>query len=149
VQTIEEAVDFYNSAAFNNSAAGLGFKGQDTGGIGLHLETTDVESVAALLRVLNALENIRSSSELDQAAFDVKDKSKAGLLLDLASFDTEDAFHVLEERSLHLSAVAKLREAYRKEREAIGQNSRPRRNVLINQIVALKAAARADMLVSP
>jgi hypothetical protein len=105
--------------------------------------------VAAQLRVLKAHENIRSYSELDPAPFYIKDKGKAGLLLDLASFDTEDAFHVLEERSLHLSAVAKLREAYRKEREAIGQNSRPRRNVLINQIVALKAAARADMLVAP
>ncbi len=147
IQTIEEAVDFYNSAAFNNSAAALGFKAQDTGGIGIHLETTDVESVAALLRVLNALENIRSSSELDQAAFDLKDKDKASMLLDIASFDTEDAFQVLEERSLHLKAVAMLKEAYRKEREAVGENSRPRRDDLIQEILVLKEQARLEMIV--
>src|SRR6185312_4935777 len=102
--TIEEAVAFYNSNAFNNSEVGISFKAADTGGIGIHLESTQVESVSALLRVLNALENIRSSTELDQAAVNLKDKGQANLLLDLASFDTRDAVRVLEERGLHLDA---------------------------------------------
>ncbi len=149
VQTLEEAVDFYNSNAFNNSPAGLGFKTQDTGRIGIHLETTDVEAVAALLRVLNALENIRSSSELDAAAAEAKDFNQASTLLDIASFDTEDAFQVLEERSLHLPAASKLRQAYQKERQAVVQRSRPRRSKLIGEILGLKAAARAEMIVTP
>jgi len=149
VDTIEEAVGFYNSNAFNTSPLGAQFKLQDTGGIGIHLEATQVESVAALLRVLNALENIRSSSELDQAAVDLKDKDKASLLLDLASFDTRDAVRVLEERGLHLDAVTKLRSAYEKEREAAAENSRPRRDELIAEILGLKAEAQAAMVVTP
>lgn len=146
IQTIEEAVDFYNSTAFNNSAAALGFKAQDTGGIGIHLETTDVESVAALMRVLNSLENIRSSSELDAAAIG-KDFQKARSLVDLASFDTEDAFQVLEERSLHLVAVRKLKEAFVFERLALTTASSPKRNQLLQKILTLKEQARTEMIV--
>jgi len=149
VATIEEAVDFYNTAAFNNSPAGVGLRNGDSGNIGIHLETTQVEAVAALLRVLNALENIRSSSELDQAALGLKDFAKAGMLLDIASFDSEDAFQVLEERSLHLDAVSLLRQAYQKERQAIAQRSGPRRDKLIVDILALKRRAQAEMLVTP
>ncbi len=145
VATIEEAVDFYNSDAFNSSPAGLGLKGGDTGLIGIHLETTQVEAVAALLRVLNALENIRSSSELDQAAAG-RDWAQAQRLLDIASFDTEDAYQVLEERSLHLDAVRMLRLAYQKEREAIKQRKGPKRDPLIAEAIQLKNQARAAMI---
>ena len=148
VQTIEEAVDFYNSNAFNNSPAALGFKSQDTGGIGIHLETTDVEAVAALLRVLNALENIRSSSELDRAALN-KSFQQAKPLIDLASFDTEDGFQVLEERSLHLSAVRKLKEAFVLERTALVKPAAPARDRLLQRVLMLKEQARAEMLVRP
>ncbi|HEV7667179.1 MAG TPA: hypothetical protein VGS22_01560 [Thermoanaerobaculia bacterium] len=147
VATIEEAVDFYNSTAFNQSPAGLGLKGGDTGNIGIHLETTQVEAVAALLRVLNSLENIRSSSELDQAALG-KDLGPAANLLDIASFDTEDAYQVLEERSLHLDAAKLLRSAYQKERQALGQPKRNRRDPLIRDAIAAKGRAKALMLVS-
>jgi cytochrome c peroxidase len=141
VSTIEEAVAFYNSDVFQNSQVGVSFKAADTGGIGIHLEATQVEAVAALLRVLNALENIRSSSELDQAAVDLKDKDKAEMLLNLASVDTRDAVRVLEERGLHLDAMGKLQVAFEKEREAAVENSRPRRDDLIAEILQLKADA--------
>jgi cytochrome c peroxidase len=144
--TIEEAVAFYNSNAFNNSEVGISFKAADTGGIGIHLESTQVESVAALLRVLNALENIRSSTELDQAAIDLKDKGQANLLLDLASFDTRDAVRVLEERGLHLDALAKLKQAYDLEISAKDEDSRPKRDDMIAQILQLKADAKAAMI---
>ena len=68
------------------------------------------------------------------------------MLLGLASHDTHDAIRVLEERSLHTDALAKLKEAYAKELEAIGENSRPRRDDLIEEILALKAEARAAMV---
>lgn len=148
VLTIEEAVAFYNSDAFNNSPAGLGLKGGDTGGIGIHLETTQVEAVAALLRVLNALENIRSSLELDQAAAG-RELAPAQRLLDIASSDTEDAYQVLEERSLHLDAAQMLRQAYQKERQAFLQRKAPRRNSLIADAITLKKRARAAMLLQP
>ena len=146
VDTLEEAVAFYNSKAFDNSLVGRNFKLADTGGISIKLEATQVEAVAAMLRVLNALENIRSSSELDQAAFDQKDFDKTSMLLDIASYDTEDAIEVLQVRSLHPIAVQKLRAAHAKEREAVTERSRPRRDDLIQEILALKAEAQADMV---
>ncbi|MBW8874032.1 MAG: hypothetical protein JF614_03645 [Acidobacteria bacterium] len=147
--TIEEAVAFYNSNAFQNSEVGLSVSAADTGGIGIHLESTQVEAVAAMLRVLNALENIRSSTELDQAAVNLKDKGKAEMLLELASFDTRDAVRVLEERGLHLDALAKLKQAYALETSAKDENSRPKRDDMIAQIVQLKADAKSAMIVTP
>jgi mono/diheme cytochrome c family protein len=147
--TIEEAVAFYNSDAFNNSEVGGQFKAADTGGVGIHLESTQVEAVAAMLRVLNALENIRSSTELDQAAVNLNNKTKTRMLLDLASFDTRDAIRVLDERGLHFDALAKLKEAYLLEIAARNENSRPRRDDLIGQIVQLKTDAKAAMIVTP
>jgi cytochrome c peroxidase len=149
VTTIEEAVAFYNSDVFQNSQVGVQFKAADTGGIGIHLEATQVEAVAAMLRVLNALENIRSSSELDAAAVNLKDKAKAKMLLDLASVDTRDAVRVLEERGLHLEALGMLQLAYEKEVAAADENSRPRRDDLIAEILDLKTHARSAMIVTP
>jgi hypothetical protein len=53
VDTIEEAVAFYNSDAFNNSPAAAFGR--------INLTTEQQSQVAAFLRVINALENIRSS----------------------------------------------------------------------------------------
>ena len=58
IETIEGAVDFYNSTAFNTSP---GF-GALIGGI--RLEATEVVAVAAILRVINVLENERSARDL-------------------------------------------------------------------------------------
>jgi cytochrome c peroxidase len=166
--TIEEAVAFYNSNAFNNSEVGLQFKAADTGGIGIHLESTQVEAVAALLRVLNALENIRSSTELDEAAQSQHDDHQAQMLLDLASFDTRDAIRVLEERGLHLDAVAKLKQAYdlehdgeddhgdhgndhksKKDDHGGGDGGDNGHHDRFTQILQLKADAKAAMIVTP
>ena len=57
IETIEGAVAFFNGASFNNSPAG-----RAVGGI--ILDGTQVVEIAAFLRVINALENIRQSIEL-------------------------------------------------------------------------------------
>ena len=57
IGTIEGAVEFYNSDQFANSPANF-----IAGGI--KLQATEVEAVAAFLRVINALENIRSARDL-------------------------------------------------------------------------------------
>ena len=65
IRTIEGAVSFYNGPAFNDSpgAAGLAFlAGSD--GPGITLDSTEVEAVAAFLRVINTLENLRSARNL-------------------------------------------------------------------------------------
>ena len=56
VDTIEEAVAFYSSDSFNNSPTGAVF-GR------ISMTTEEQHQVAAFLRVINALENIRSSRE--------------------------------------------------------------------------------------
>jgi hypothetical protein len=76
----------------------------------------------------------------------LKDKGQANMLLDLASFDTRDAVRVLEERGLHLDALAKLKQAYDLEISAKDEASRPKRDDMIAQILQLKADAKAAMI---
>lgn len=147
VQTIEEAIGFYNSQAFKKSQAGQIFAAQ---GFPINMETTDIENIAAFLRVMNALENIRGSLELDQGAIDESDYQTARRLADLASYDTQDAYQVLEERTLHLSAVAKLKQAYEKERAVVthpAAHGKPVRDALLAEAILLKQQARAEMIV--
>ncbi|HKH49697.1 MAG TPA: hypothetical protein VKM72_33990 [Thermoanaerobaculia bacterium] len=139
VQTIEEAVGFYNSQAFKKSFA--------DGLVPIAMETTEVENIAAFLRVMNALENIRGSLEVDQGAIDEGDRSTSQRLALLASYDTEDAYQVLEERSLHLPAVHKLKVAYLKERQAAEAEGAPVRHNLLQAAMLLKQQARAEMIV--
>lgn len=138
VQTIEEAVNFYNSQAFKDSASGANFP--------IRMEPTEVEAIAAMLRVLNALENIRSSTELVEAAIAEDHNRTAKRLAGLSSFDSEDGFEVLQERRLHVSAVVKLRKAFIKQQAASRVNTRATRNALLRGSLRLLAAARADMV---
>ena len=111
VQTIEGAVEFYNSAAFNSSPSAL-----QVGGISL--APTQVEAVAAFLRVINALEKIRSAIQQEQTALLTKDKSLVSRLVSLAGKDLDDAISVLQGAGLHPDAVSLLEEA----KSLIGQD---------------------------
>ena len=62
VDTIEGAVAFYNGDAFTASPAAQLLIGAT--GSAINLDATQVVAVAAFLRAINALENIRSSNEL-------------------------------------------------------------------------------------
>ncbi len=107
IGTIEGAVAFYNGDAFNRSPAGLILAGLDPNGVGIKLDATQVEAVAAFLRAINALENIRVSTELLEAG-----------RLQRAIEETEDAIRVLEGGGLHPEAVARLERAAQLAREA-------------------------------
>jgi mono/diheme cytochrome c family protein len=108
VATIEGAVGFYNGDAFNNSPAGQVLAGAT--GSGINLDATQVEAVAAFLRVLNALENIRQSIKLLEASGKARTERERRLVSQ-ASHEIEDAIRVLAERALHLDAVILLKEA--------------------------------------
>jgi len=138
VATIEEAVGFYNSDAFNHSFAG--------GKVPIHMETTEVENIAAFLRVMNALENIRSSLLLDQGAIDEGDRGISHRLADLASHDTGDAIRVLDERGLHRTAVLELQLAFQEERLATRVQQKGARDVLLKAVIDLKKQARSEMI---
>ncbi len=136
IQTIEGAVDFYNSDAFNLAP---GF-GSVIGGI--KLAATEVEAVAAFLRVINALENIRSSIDLEQRAKNAVNFNQAQELLKLSIAELEDAIEVLGCGDLHPDAVMKLKEALAIDVIALVTSHKPTRNLLIDQAISRKVQAQ-------
>ncbi len=136
ILTIEGAVDFYNSEAFNNAP---GF-GSLIGGI--RLEATEVEAVAAFLRVINALENIRSSVELEQRATTTGNFGTAQDLLKLSIAELQDAIEVLSCVGLHPDAQQRLREALAIDVIALVTSNDGTRNLLINQAIVKKNQAK-------
>ena len=139
ILTIEEAVNFYNSTQFNNAP---GF-GAQIGGI--RLEATEVAAVAAFLRVINALENIRSAIEIETRARNAKFLNDSVDLLKLSISELEDALFVLHGGGLHPEAQVKLRRAIELDQQAMGTNSRSTRQALIDEAITLKVGARTDM----
>jgi hypothetical protein len=117
IETIEGAVAFYNGQAFNNSPSGRALAAADPNGIGIRLDATQVVSVAAFLRVINALENIRESIAHLEASLE-KRGAEARDLLDRALSETGDSIRVLEGGGLHPEAVARLQEAKRLTKKA-------------------------------
>jgi mono/diheme cytochrome c family protein len=113
IETIEGAVAFYNGQAFNNSPSGRFLASTDPNGVGIRLDATQVVAVAAFLRVLNALENIRQSIELLEAGASgsFSARKEAARQLKLAASETADSIRVLEAGGLHPEAVAHLKRA--------------------------------------
>jgi mono/diheme cytochrome c family protein len=113
IETIEGSVAFYNGDAFNNSPAGQLL--QQATGSGINLDGTQVVEVAAFLRVINALENIRQSIELlepvAQKWHQTVEQGKR--LLDRVAAETGDSITVLSGGGLHPEAVKHLKEALR------------------------------------
>ena len=105
VETIEGAVAFYNGDSFNNSPAGR-LLARATG-IGINLDGTQVVAIAAFLRVINALENIRGTIELLEQSRQV-DRNRARVLLGRAGEEAMDAIFVLKGGGLHPEAVSGL-----------------------------------------
>lgn len=108
VDTIEDAVAFYNSDAFNSSPA------RDLVGP-IDLEDDEVLAIAAFLRVINALENIRSCLDFENRALAEFSVENAHELLRLFTFETADAIEVLRDgmrgQGLHPRAVRHLKKA--------------------------------------
>jgi len=95
LNTIEEAVNFYNGDHFNLDR-----------GAQISLNPTEVMQVAKLLRVLNALENIRSAIQLNNNALSVPSNFASDIKpLRVAKAEIEDAIDVLDDVSLHPVAV--------------------------------------------
>ena len=118
IETIEGAVAFYDGDAFNKSPAGLALKRADPRGVGIELDGTQIVAVAAFLRVVNALENIRESLTLLEASLKVS-STEQQRLLERAARETADSARVLAGGGLHPEAVARLQEAGRLVAKAI------------------------------
>ena len=141
--TVEAAVRFYTSSDFANSLDGQTQPAVD-------LKPGEVVAIAALLRTLNAIENIRSSNELLQRALG-KRTTSARALVRLASADTEDAIAVLTggPRQLYASATTLVRMALQQERHAAREPSLQVRDLALRRAIELKELARGQMVNQP
>ncbi len=111
VSTIEAAVGFYDGDTFNQSPAGQLIL-QATG-TPLKIDATEIQAIAAFLRVINALENIRQAEAYLNEAAAARHPRRRDIAR-LAGEETGDAIAVLAGASLHADAVADLLEAQRK-----------------------------------
>ena len=143
IETIEGAVGFYDGDSFNESPAGQ-LLAMVTGGDGVELDGTQVVAIAAFLRVLNALENIRQSIEFLERSTTLSNM-EAKQLLGRALNETDDSIQVLVAGGLHPQAVAHLRRARAFTEDAIHVGGA----ALVKQAqeaVREQQAARADMV---
>ena len=135
VGTLEDAVRFYSTPAFNNSPAGRLVGGID-------LEDGESVAVAAFLRVINALENIRLATAYQTG----QQSASATADLGLAAAELEDAADVLLGGGLHPDAVTLLQVAKLITEEAAQEPDPGIRAGLIQAAVSLQEAARTAMV---
>jgi hypothetical protein len=140
IETIEGAVDFYNSRAFNEAP---GF-GSLIGGV--RLDATEVVAVAALLRVINVLENERSARDLLNRLKIATSDSQAEVLGELAVAEIGDAVEVLVGGGLHRKAQKEFVKAGVTAKLAGEANNPTVRNVLANQALAHLTTAKNDII---
>ena len=107
-ETIEDAVEFYSSPAFNNSPAAVNILNA-VFGEGINLNQQQNDDVANMLRVLNASFNIQMAIQRIEAArriggaFGLSARNLTNSLLILASDELFDARRVLKEKGLNRS----------------------------------------------
>ena len=147
IETIEGAVGFYNGQSFNNSPSGRFLASSDPNRIGIRLDGTQVVAVAAFLRVINALENIRQSIELlqESAGRGFSEHAEAKRALRRAANETQDSIRVLAGGGLHPEAVAELERAWRLTEQAA--RSSFARQERIREAIAAQEKARAELVV--
>lgn len=146
VTSLESAVAFYNGDAFTNSPGGQLLVGAT--GSGINLDATQVDAVAAFLRVINVLENIRSSNELlERASTQSVSDSKVESLLERAASETRDAIDVLRGGSLHPQAAGHLDEAEGLIQRAQSTSEARRRSQYLSDAIARQSDARNTITV--
>jgi hypothetical protein len=140
VETIEGAVAFYNGDAFNNSPAGQFLSGGS--GRAINLDATQVVAVAAFLRVINALDNIRELNKLLDAV--KNNELLAGEhpqdIVKRAVNDIDDAIGVLSGGGLHPEAVGRLQKAREFTVEAARFSTKRRLDLARKAIVRINQA---------
>lgn len=141
VETIEGAVAFYNGDAFTRSPAGQLLVGAT--GSAINLDATQVVAVAAFLRVINALENLRAAAALLETASAYSAwESRRRRLVRRAGFELQDAIEVIEGGGLNPAAVRDVRKALAAVEKA-GRRFSPGRH--LEQARAAIAAARGQL----
>jgi hypothetical protein len=137
IETIEGAVAFYDDETFNGSPAGRFLASLDPDSVGIDLDATQIVAIAAFLRVLNALENIRVSTEfLEGSLMERSPRREApGRMRRLAVGRIDDAIEVLGGGGLHPLAVIHLRRAREATTEAVaGHRAKDRVRAAIREL---------------
>ena len=139
VPTLEGAVRFYTTDTFNDSGSG--------GGNAFILNDDQVDAIGALLRVLNAQENIRSSNAYDGRAINPSELAPRNELVQLAIAETTDAIEVLTNGPIDLfpDAVSLLTQARDLDRSALSSGLLA---ATIQQAILLRNQAR-DLMFAP
>jgi mono/diheme cytochrome c family protein len=138
VGALNALVGFYSGRDFNASP-GAAFVG------GIALNATRRGQIVTFLRVLNALENVRSADAYSaRAATDDLAGSRGTLQLAIAEVD--DAVAVLRDGNLHADAVINLQSARRQLVAASTARNVPTRDASIARAETLLAAARGRIV---
>ncbi len=144
VATLEGAIAFYNGDAFNDSPAGQLII--QASGSGINIDASEVDAVAAFLRVINALENIRSSiRSLDGVAGTSAKNDRVDRKLVRAEADIDDAVRVLDDAGLHSDTARELEAVAALTNSAL-YASGTRRRELAREAIALLRDARSDLI---
>jgi len=141
--TLEEAIAFYDSNEFRQSIEGQRLILQDTGGQELSIE---IDALAAFLRVINVMENIRSSTDAMSRAQLASSVAGSEQVLILATSDLQDALDVLAEGELHEEAVPPLENALSLANEAIDAADPFARDGLLDTAISDALFARSLMV---
>ncbi|SHE23636.1 hypothetical protein [methanotrophic endosymbiont of Bathymodiolus puteoserpentis (Logatchev)] len=154
VNTLEEAIAFYNSKAFHASPGAKPADPTDPNsecGRCIHLEPTQVTAIALFLRTLNAMENIRSSNELDIQVTQLNKTSDQLDILKLAMAETEDAIEVLEGGAIiaNPKSLRLLHKALSLEQQALIAQNKLQALDFIEQAVLAKNMANSLLLKDP
>ena len=140
IETIEGAVDFYNSRAFNEPPGFGALVGT------VRLDATEVVAVAALLRVINVLENERSARDLLNRAKIATSNAQGKELADLAVAEIDDAFEVLVGGGLHRKAQKEFNKARGNALKAGNASNASQRITEANKALANLDTAKADII---
>ncbi len=144
VATLEAAVGFYDGDSFNESPAGKALAAA-TNGKGIEIDATQIQAIAAFLRVINALDNIRSALDLfERANAPGLSSEESDAALARGGADTGDAARVLAEAHLHPEATLRLQQAQRWAHDA-ARSHFARRKLLYDASAEL-GKARADLV---
>jgi hypothetical protein len=146
VFSLEEAVAFYNTDAFNHSPGAFTSSGKNRQ---VRIDSSQVQAVALFLRYLNVLENIRSANQLAAKAMALR-REQAREMARLALADTQDAIEVIREAGVvpHPDALARLELALQYEERAASTASDSKRNGLLQNAIASQNQARS-LIVEP
>jgi len=132
LNTVEGSVQFYNFGLPN----------------AFNLRPDQVQAIGAFMRVINALENIRSAIDLEERALEQRSQAGAAELLRLSIAEIQDAIDVLSGASLHPDAIRELRSVIARDQFAINTADKPTRDTAIGKALVEKQAAR-DLMVNP